>query len=330
MSFAKATDLRLDLTADLHKWRAFFAIVELGSITRAALHLDLDQSVLSRRINALERACNARLFNRTGRGVHLSDVGEQLFPLVRTLLQDAEALELEINGQARELVGEVKLGLLPSTAYPLIRRLFSRLRQQSPKLHLKIFEGSSGQIEEWLTDNRIDIAILYRYAETCPLGETALAYVDSYLIGAAGDARTRAGEIRFDKLDGLPFILPGAPNGLRNTLNGLMRARKITIAPLIEADSLPLMKTIVEHEHMYTVLPLHAVWQEVQEGRLSVAALRDPTIRRIISMAHARAKGPGRIVMEVTRQLEALAQEIGNEGIWGGNPGALDAVIASS
>src|SRR5690606_6293231 len=186
------------------------------SITRAALYLDQDQSVLSRRINALERECNARLFNRTGRGVHLSEVGERLFPLVQTLLGDAERLELELNGQAREPAGEVTLGLLPSTAHRLIRRLFSRLRKHFPKVHLKILEGSSGQIEEWLTDSRVDIAILYRYGDKCPPGEQALAYVDSYLVGAAGDARTQSGEVTFDQLNGLPFILPGAPNGLRN------------------------------------------------------------------------------------------------------------------
>jgi len=320
MPLPKATGPSPDLTADLHKWRAFVAVAELGSITRAALHLDQDQSVLSRRINALERECNARLFNRTGRGVHLSEVGERLFPLVRALLENAERLELEVNGQAREPAGEVRLGLLPSTAHPLIRRLFSRLRQQYPKVHLRIFEGSSGQIEEWLTDSRVDIAILYRYAEKCPPGETALAYVDSYLVGPAGDALTQSGEIRFDALDGLPFILPGAPNGLRNTLDGIARTRKITIAPLIEADSLPLMKSIVEHENMYTVLPLHAVWQEVHEGRLSAAALRDPSLGRIISMAYSRSKGASRTVMEVASQIEALANEIGGEGVWRVSP----------
>jgi DNA-binding transcriptional LysR family regulator len=214
----------------------------------------------------------------------------------------------------------VTLGLLPSTAHPLIRRLFSRLRKQFPKVHLKILEGSSGQIEEWLTDSRVDIAILYRYGDKCPPGEQALAYVDSYLVGAAGDTRTQSGEVTFDQLNGLPFILPGAPNGLRNALDGLARARKITIAPLIEADSLPLMKSIVEHEKMYTVLPLHAVWQEVQEGRLSIAALRDPTMGRIISMAFSRSKGPGRTVMEVAAQIETLVREIGGEGVWHASP----------
>jgi len=194
------------------------------------------------------------------------------------------------------------------------------LRKQFPKVHLKILEGSSGQIEEWLTDNRVDIAILYRYGDKCPPGEQALAYVDSYLVGAAGDTRTKADSITFEQLDGLPFILPGAPNGLRNALDGLARARKITIAPLIEADSLPLMKSIVEHEKMYTVLPLHAVWQEVQEGRLSICALRDPTMGRIISMAFSRSKGTGRTVMEVAAQIEALVREIGGEGVWHASP----------
>ena len=83
MQPTKATDFSIDITADLHKWRAFLAIGELGSLTRAALFLDSNQSLLSRQLNALERECGARLFNRTGRGVELSEVGQRLFPRVQ-------------------------------------------------------------------------------------------------------------------------------------------------------------------------------------------------------------------------------------------------------
>ena len=65
----KATAFNIDISADLNKWRAFVAIGELGSLTRAALFLDSNQSLLSRQLNALERECGARLFTRTGRGV---------------------------------------------------------------------------------------------------------------------------------------------------------------------------------------------------------------------------------------------------------------------
>ena len=74
----KATEFSIDIAADLHKWRAFVAIGELGSLTRAALFLDSNQSLLSRQLNALERDCGSRLFTRTGRGVELSEREPQL------------------------------------------------------------------------------------------------------------------------------------------------------------------------------------------------------------------------------------------------------------
>ena len=80
MQPGKATQIQLDITSDLQKWRAFLAIAELGSLTRAGLYLDSNQSLLSRQLNALERECAVRLFNRTGRGVELSEVGQRIFP----------------------------------------------------------------------------------------------------------------------------------------------------------------------------------------------------------------------------------------------------------
>ena len=53
MKVSQATQIQLDLTSDLQKWRAFLAIAELGSLTRAALFLDSNQSLLSRHLNAL-------------------------------------------------------------------------------------------------------------------------------------------------------------------------------------------------------------------------------------------------------------------------------------
>ena len=129
----KATDFNIDIAADLQKWRAFIAIGELGSLTRAALFLDSNQSLLSRQLNALERECGARLFNRTGRGVELSEVGERLFPQVKALLTDAQQLENEIRGEAREPTGRVTLGLLPSIADPLVGRLFPRSGLATPR-----------------------------------------------------------------------------------------------------------------------------------------------------------------------------------------------------
>lgn len=312
----KATEFRIELAADLHRWRAFVAIGELGSLTRAALFLDSNQSLLSRQLNALERECGARLFNRTGRGVELSEVGARVFVQAKALLAEAERLETDIRGNARAPTGRVTLGSLPSIGMPLVGRLFGRLRAEYPGISLKVLEGSSGQVEEWLADARVDIAILYRYAPTLPEGEQSLAVIDSYLIGPPRDRLTAGGEIAFDRLHELPFILPSAPNGLRTSLDAMARQRHITLAPVIEADSLPLQRALVETEGLYTVLPIHAVWGELREGRLSAARIVDPSLQRTIALASGKSKGPPKAVQAVASLIAGIVNDMARDGMW--------------
>lgn len=316
MQIGQASDIRLDITHDLHRWRAFLVVAELGSLTRAAIRLDTNQSMLSRTINALERDCNSRLFNRTGRGVELSETGARVLPQVKALLKDAEQLEQIVHQGASAPMGQVTIGLLPSLAPSIIPALFTRVRAAMPQVRLRILEGSSGQIDEWLVDARLDIAILYRYAPSAQETEHELSLVDSYLIGAQGDALTQAPEIDFSALDGLPYILPGSPNGLRNALDAVARAERISIATVVEADSLPLMKSIVAAEKLYTVLPLHAVRHEIAEGRLQASRIVRPRLQRRIMMATARTKAPGRAVTEIEALIVAIVGGLTGDSDW--------------
>ncbi|AZG11013.1 LysR family transcriptional regulator [Pigmentiphaga sp. H8] len=316
MQHPKATSIQLDVTASLQKWRAFLAIGELGSLTRAALFLNSNQSLLSRQLNALERECGTRLFVRTGRGVELSDVGQRIFPQVRALLADAEQLENEIREQARDASGRVTLGTLPSIGHHLVGQLFTEVRARYPGVNLKVLEGSSGQVEEWLVDARVDIGILYRYGGTLPEHEQCLATVDSYLIGPAGDRLTAQEEVPFRSLHELPFILPSAPNGLRTALDSMARQEHITLAPVIEADSLPLQASLVARERLYTVLPLHAVWTEVGKGEVQAARIVDPPFQRAVALVFAKTKGPAKAVSAIAGLIGEIVDRMARDGMW--------------
>lgn len=322
MASPKVTDIHIDIAADLHKWRMFLAIAELGSLTRAARLLNGTQSLLSRQLNALERECGGRLFNRTGRGVELSEIGQRILPQVSALLIDAEQLEASIRGEAREPAGRVTLASLPSVGATLVGRLFSQTRSRHPGVSLKVLEGSSGQVDEWLADARLDIAILYRYGAVLSEQEQVLATVDSYLIGPRGDRLTATPEIAFRALNDLPFILPSTPNGLRTALDAMARQEHARLETVIEADSLPLQKALVEQERLYTVLPLHAVWAEVQEGRLQAARIVSPPFQRSVVMALAKSKGPPKAVSAVASQIVSIVEDMARRGMWriGGTP----------
>jgi hypothetical protein len=96
----------------------------------------------------------------------------------------------------------------------------------------------------------------------------------------------------------------------------MARQEHITLAPAIEADSLPLMRTTVAEARLYTVLPIHAVWAELQEGRLQAAKIVSPALQRIVSMALARTKGPARAVSAVAAEIVSVVEDSARSGMW--------------
>jgi len=72
----------------------------------------------------------------------------------------------------------------------------------------------------------------------------------------------------------------------------------------------------VAEARLYTVLPLHAVWTELREGRLQAARIVAPALQRSVSMALARTKGPGRAVSAVAAEMVAIVEDSARTGMW--------------
>jgi LysR family nitrogen assimilation transcriptional regulator len=303
------------LHVDVARLRLFAQVAEAGSLTKAAVMLDSVQSDISRRISALEHEFGGRLFHRTGRGVALTELGEQILPRVRELLEAADRLSSEVKGTAIAPRGEVRIGTMPSLSHPLINLLFRRTAEHFPQVRLHVFEGSSGQLDEWLKYGRLDLAILFRYGKASLRNEDVLALADSYLVGPIEDALTQAPTIDFAKLDGLPLILPGVPNGLRVALDGLAKRKRISLRVVMEADSLPIQKDIVADRGGYTVLAGHAVLQDVEAGRLQAARIVNPGIERIIALGTTTHHPLTLASREVGKLVHVIAEEVVQAGM---------------
>jgi Transcriptional regulator len=95
------------------RWLVFVRVADLGSLSKAAIALDMPQSLVSRNIALLEQQCGERLFRRTGRGVVLTEFGESVLPRVSHLAEEADALADDIRSLRGQPIGEVLVGLLP-------------------------------------------------------------------------------------------------------------------------------------------------------------------------------------------------------------------------
>src|SRR5450759_882648 len=111
-------------------WKLFIDAAELGSLSKVATAYGTSQPYISSQIRQLEQECGGGLFQRTGRGVVLTELGQRIAPKVRAWLASSDQLANDVRTSAGTPIGKVRIGSLPSTAHPLVSTLHKRLKER--------------------------------------------------------------------------------------------------------------------------------------------------------------------------------------------------------
>ena len=291
---------------DYHGWKLFIDAIELGSLSKVAVAYGTSQPHVSRQMGELERECGGRLFQRTGRGVVLTELGERVAPKVRAWLASTDQLANDINTTAGKPIGRVRLGILPSAAHPLVSTLCRRLQERYPLVQLSVREGQGAQLETWLENGSLDLAILFRHTDKPRNGDAYLVETSTYLVSADGDPLTAKPTVPFAKLHNLPLVQFCRPNSWRDRLDELAHERGVTLNVVLEADSLGLQTHMVAAGGIYALLGPYAVSAAAKELRIRSSRLVEPTIKRHIALAmsrHGELTLAARTVMRETQDI---------------------------
>jgi DNA-binding transcriptional LysR family regulator len=264
-------------------------VAELGSFTKVAAQRNTAQSHISRQISEFEKTCGSPLFRRTGRGVVLTEFGVHVQQRVRTWLKESDELFAHIQQTSRVPMGEVKIGVLPSAAHPLMTHIFKRLHHDYPKIKLNIREGQGSELDALLDTGSVDMAILFRYEKPTGTDEILLSTANTYLVSSPGLSLTYADTVDFKRLEGLPLVLPRRPSHWRSILDETARSKGFSLIAEVEADSLRVQKEIIAaNPHMYALLGPFSVDEELRTGRLQAAKVMAPDLKRYVTLAHPK------------------------------------------
>ena len=296
------------------RWLVFLRVVGVGSLSKAAAVLDMPQSMVSRHIAQLEQQCGERLFRRTGRGVVLTEVGEQLLPRISELAAGAERLADDIRSVRGQPVGEVMVGLLPSAVGRLAGPLFAAVRAQMPGVRLHLSEGASAQLDEHLREGRLDMAVVLREDGDLANDEDLLERLALHVVGSAGDSLLADGELAFSALAGLPLVVPGRPHLLRARLDRLGAEHALPLNVAVEVDSVRLQYEVAAVGGGYAIA---AAPPAGLDPRLAAARIVSPELERYVVLAVSPRRPHTRASREVKRLICSLATNNGvKSGIW--------------
>lgn len=145
---------------ELHQLRYACAVAETGSFSRAAERCQIAQPSLSQQVLKLEEELGAKLFDRLGRGLRLTESGRAFLPHARIILDQINAARASVASNHADVRGSVTLGAIPTIAPYLIPRYTAAFTKRFPDSRLRIVEETTPVLIEGLRDLSIDFALL--------------------------------------------------------------------------------------------------------------------------------------------------------------------------
>jgi len=145
---------------ELHQLRYFCAIAESGNFSRAAQQTHVSQPSLSQQIRKLEDELGARLFDRLGRSVRLTELGQAFLPHARAVLHDLEAARIEVVERKSSASGNICVGVIPTIAPYFLPAILPRFSRKWPQARLTVVEEITPLLLEKLRAGSMDVAIV--------------------------------------------------------------------------------------------------------------------------------------------------------------------------
>lgn len=136
------------------------AIADTGSFSRAAERCHVAQPSLSQQVLKLEEDLGARLFDRLGRSIRLTEAGRVFLPYARSILHQMEAARSGVEDKRTDVRGSVAVGVIPTIAPYLMPQSVAAFSKKYPDARLRILEETTPVLVESLRNLSIDVAIL--------------------------------------------------------------------------------------------------------------------------------------------------------------------------
>ena len=289
----------------LAQLQAFAAVVELGSFSAAAAHLNLTQPAVSFQIRQLERRLGLRLVERIGRRAGATAAGLDLLPHIRridaALASAVEAMAYHTEGVA----GRVRLGTGATACIHLLPPLLSDLRRRFPRLEIVVRTGNSPEMLRALDDNLLDVALV-----TLPAPGRMFAVdklIDDEIVAVFPPGLAPPRKASPSVLARLPVLLYEPGGNARRIIDGWFAAAGVALQPVMELGSVEAIKELVAAGLGCGLLPRLALGRAA--GALPVAARPlAPPLYREIGIVLRRDKVPDRGLRELLRGLAGLRQ----------------------
>ncbi|MBD9655286.1 LysR family transcriptional regulator [Pseudomonas sp. PDM12] len=275
---------------DLRDLSYFQTIAEIGHLGRAADKLNRSQPALTKSIQRLEESLGARLFQRDGRGIKLTEVGELLLIRSKQLQLSVSETQREVHDLANGLIGNVRLGCAASMAEYLLPQLAASLLERAPEVRLSLSIAQDDVLKSSLRSGQLDAIISPLHAEE-PQFVTYPILQDEAVVVASVDHPIFAASYGLADLTRYRWILPSPAVSSRRWVDNVFASHKLA-APVvqIETNTISMLPRLIARTNLLSFLARETLQFSQGMNRLREVQLAATTMQRTVAVT-VRAEG---------------------------------------
>jgi DNA-binding transcriptional LysR family regulator len=271
------------MALDPRQLQAFLAIVDQGSLGRAAAKLHLSQPALSRIVKRMETQLRVPLFERRATGMELTSFGQALLPYATHLTHEANLALEEINQRLGLGRGLVRIGTVASAAIVVLPGVLDQMLAKWPNLQIEIVEAVEDKLAGDLAKNDIDVVLSGPIPENDDVMKVgAHRFTDrSVVIAAASHPLAQRARVPLNQVLRLPWVMPHAGAEPRRHFDDLVHRLGAQLPRVvIETRSPAAIKALVTQTQILGWLPEPLFAAEAAAGRIRALAVEELVLER--------------------------------------------------
>ena len=273
---------------NLELYRVFYVVAKCGSLTKAAEELYISQPAVSQAIKQLETQLGGKLFNRTHKGMELSETGgKQIFATVEKALKlfdDAESKYAELKDSA---TGVVRICASDTVSTHFLLPYIKEYHEKYPNVNLILQNGTSSETIEMLKNNKGDIGFVNLPIDDTDinLSNTVMQLHDTFVCSAKFKELTEE-VVDLKRLQDYPLLMLELSTATRQAIVGFAHSQGIHLHPEIELASLELMTMLAKNGIGIACIPREFVRHELFEEKSLMEIKTNPSLpTRAIGLA---------------------------------------------
>jgi DNA-binding transcriptional LysR family regulator len=243
---------------DFRRVRTFVTVAELGTVSKAALHLRVAQPALSRQLSELEQELGLKLFDRVGRRLMLTNDGEQLLSDCRGLLNYALAVGERAQSLRHGDTGMLQVAAAPPNLESIFPDFLHRYAKRFPNVQVRLVDAVGPKLLAMLERGEIHLAqgaVNAVQADDRRFGNLPLGFLDVLAAAHPRLLHAESSTIDIGRLVPFPLLLLNSDFIQRRSFDAACRMAGLKLNILLESGAPHALIAMAEAGHGVAVIP---------------------------------------------------------------------------